>query len=133
MEIYSGSLMLIKVKTAEGFKVIGGLKTTRMVLNQEMVEVSNKLSGNWRKLLAQSGISHLSISGGGIFTNSEAEKFVREHVMENKFLECQLVFGSGEFVDGLFQITNYERMGNYNEEENYNLTLESAGKIIWSG
>jgi TP901-1 family phage major tail protein len=131
MQAQSGALMLIKIKINDIYEVVGGLRTTKVSLNNDLIDVSSKSSGKWRELLSEVGVSSLSISGSGIFTNSESEKLVKDLAYNNKKAEYQLTFGNGEIVESYFIINNYERSGNYQEEENYSLTLESTGNVIW--
>ncbi len=132
MQAQAGSLMLIKVKIDDVYQIIGGLRTTRMVINNDLIDISSKSSGKWRTLLNGAGISSISISGGGLFTNSASEQLIREYAYNNEVAEYLLTFGNGEKVLGKFMINHYERSGNHQEEENYNLTLESTGKITWN-
>jgi len=41
----------------------------------------------------------------------------------------KLLFGDGDHIVGSFQITSYERAGEFNGEETYSLTLESSGQV----
>ena len=129
MQIYSGSLVLLKIKGAQGFQVIGGMRTTRFILNNQMVDVSTKESGRWRQLLAGAGLASVVISGAGIFTDQESERLLRDLAFTNKIGDFQLAFGNGDSLRGGFIISAYERSGAMQEEEIYNLTLESAGAV----
>lgn len=129
MTIQLGSLMLIKIWHEEkGYMTIGGLKSTRMVLNNKTIDVTTKLSENWRELISGS-IRSMSLSGGGIFTGSESENIIRNLSFSGEKQMYQICFGSGEIFEGAFIISSYERTGNYDDEETYNITLESASKI----
>ncbi|MBN8828635.1 MAG: phage major tail protein, TP901-1 family [Sphingobacteriia bacterium] len=131
MNAYAGALMLLKIKdNSNKFITIGGMRTTRMVLNNQIIDSTHKLSGNWRELLS-GGIKSISISGSGIFTNSESEEIIRKISFNSENAIFQLCFGNGDILSGSFIITSYERSGNYQDEESYNLTIESSGKIDW--
>ncbi|AZL15546.1 phage tail tube protein [Rickettsiales endosymbiont of Stachyamoeba lipophora] len=131
MSAYSGKLMLIKIKSHNNYETIGGLKTTRLVLNNDLIDISNKNSGDWRLLMQKCSIKSLAISGGGIFTDSLSEQKIKNLALNTEIGEFQLTFGNGEIISGPFLISHYERVGNFNEEETYNLTLESAGILTW--
>ncbi|AIL64491.1 Phage major tail protein 2 [Rickettsiales bacterium Ac37b] len=132
MSAQKGALVLLKVlhnKDGNIFETIGGMRTTRFILNNQLVDCTNKMSGAWRELLSNVGISSVTISGTGIFTNSQSEHYIRSYAFSNAIKKYAIYFGSGEILIGNFQITSYERSGNYNEEEHYSLTLESSGEV----
>ncbi len=127
---YSGSLMLLKVAAdSENYIIVGGMRTTKFILNNQSIDTTNKESGRWRELLGNAGISSINISGSGIFTNQKSETIVRNLAFSNNIAKFQITFGNGDTLEGPFMISTYERTGNVAEEETYNLTLESAGKI----
>lgn len=128
MSIQPGSLMLLKVFNNNTYETIGGLKTTRMILNNQIIDATHKMSGNWRELLSGS-IRSISITGGGIFTDSQSERKIRNLSFSGTKEKFQMCFGSGEVFEGYFIITSYERNGNYDDEETYTITLESASII----
>ena len=132
MVAQSGSLMLLKIAKNNGdYVVVGGMRTTKFILNNQSIDITHKESGKWRHLLGSAGISSLNISGSGIFTNQESESMVREIAFANNIAKFRITFGNGDILDGSFIISTYERSGSMAEEENYNLTLESAGSIIY--
>jgi TP901-1 family phage major tail protein len=131
MSVQKGSLVLLKVKdnVANEYKTIGGLRTTKLILNNQLIDATTKTSGRWRELLVGGGISFITISGSGIFTNSISEKLVRDAAFNNQALDFQLCFGNGDVIISTFQITSYERSGDYDQEEIYSLTIESASTV----
>lgn len=131
MQAQLGIYMLLKIysEKSNNFQTIGGLKTTRMVLNNQLIEVTSKHSENWRELIG-GGVKSISISGGGVFTSTDSEHKIAEISFASKPHKFQLCFGDDEILEGNFIISSYEREGNYNEEQTYNITIESAGTII---
>jgi len=135
MPAQKGSLMLLKVGNAgspETFTTVGGMRVTKFILNSQIVDSSNKDSGAWRQLLADAGTRFISISGNGIFTDSASEETVRQISFSNQQRNFQITFGNGDSLSGAFIISSYERSGEYNGEENYAMTLESAGVITFT-
>lgn len=136
MPAQKGSQLLIKVGNGatptEAFSTVGGLRTTRLVLNQQLVDTSNKDSGAWRTALSGAGIRSLSLSGAGVFTDAASEETVRGYAFAGTINNFQLVFGNGDLLQGAFHISSYERAGNHDGEETYSLTLESAGTITFT-
>lgn len=132
MAAQDGSLVLLKIgrdTQPERYTTIGGMRTTRFLLNNQLIDASHKESGRWRQLLLGAGISNISISGSGVFTSNESEAQLQQYAFANKPANFCICFGNGDILFGLFVISTYERMGNYGEEEGYNLALESAGEI----
>lgn len=135
MTAQKGSLVLLKVgdgESSESFTTIGGLRTTQLTHNNQPVDATHKGSGAWRELLNGAGIRTVTISGNGIFTDSAAEETVRGFAMNNQIKNYQLTFGNGDALTGAFQITNYQRAGAYDGEENFAITLASAGEITFT-
>ena len=132
MVAQKGALVLIKVGNGGGpetFATVGGLRTTRLVLNNQLVDTTNKDSGGWRSLLAGAGIRSITLSGSGIFTDSASEETVRGYAFTNSINNYEFYFGGNDKISGAFQITSYERAGNHDGEETYAITFESAGAI----
>jgi TP901-1 family phage major tail protein len=129
----SGSLLLLKLQNdQQEFVTIGGMRANKFSLNNNLIDASCKTSGKWRQVLDQAGISSASITGSGVFTNSDAEINLREIAFLGKVKNYQLCFANGGMLQGSFLITNYERTGNYGEEETYAISLESAGELIYN-
>jgi TP901-1 family phage major tail protein len=126
---YSGSLVLLKVQQGNKYEVVGGMRTTHFLLNNQIVDATHKESGKWRYLMSNVGVSSLSITGSGVFTDKGSERCVRNLAFDNRKAKFLLAFGNGDKMYGEFIVSTYERSGNVSEEETYNITLESAGKI----
>ena len=138
MAAQKGSALLLKATPTGGSETtIAGLRSTSMTINGEMVDITTKdsdplVSGGstkGRALLVGAGISSMSMSASGVFTDSALENEVRERAQKGTIDTYKLVFGDGDNIAGSFQITSYERAGEYNGEETYSLTLESSGQI----
>ena len=136
MPAQKGALMLIKIGNGatptEVFTTIGGLKTTRLVLNQQPVDTSNKDSGAWRSLLANAGLRSITLAGNGIFTDANSEETLRGYAFVGSVNNYRLTFGNGDQLEGPFQIASYERTGDHDNEERYAITLESAGTVTFT-
>ena len=72
-----GKSLLLKKDISGTMPTFGGLRSTSMTLNDEMVDITNKDSGSQRALLAAGGVLSMSISGSGVFTDSTAETNLR--------------------------------------------------------
>ena len=132
MTIENGSDFLLKIGNGEDpvtYATVAGLRTTQMSINGEAVNVTNKDSGGWRRLLSQAGIRSVSVSAAGIFTGSDAEMRIRSHALSGALDEYELSFESGERLHATFLITRLDYAGDYNGERNYSVNLESSGPV----
>ena len=116
----------------EVFTTIGGLRTSKITLNNHVLDTTNVESGAWRPLLGGAGISAISIQGSGLFTNSAAEETFRGYAFANSANNYKFIFANGNNITGAFMVTDYERSGNHDGEEMYSITLESAGTITFA-
>ena len=137
MAAQKGSALLLKATLSGTESTVAGLRSTSMSINGETVDITNKSSDplvsggstKARELLAGGGVSSMSISAAGVFTDSALENDIRVRAQKGQIDTYKLVFGDGDNITGSFQITSYERAGEYNGEETYSLTLESSGQI----
>ena len=140
MAVQKGSSFLLKDNSTGTPATIGGLRSTSMSINGEMVDVTTKdsnafvTSGNdkARDLLQGGGIRSMSISASGVFTDSSTENILRGFAFDGAIQNYDLVFGDGSKISGAFLITSYERAGEYNGEETYSVTLESHNTITYT-
>lgn len=134
MGMQRGSDLVLKVgdgAPSESFATVGGLRVTRFVLANPLVESNTPASGGWRTL-AEAGIRSLSVVGEGAFSDSVAEEAVRGYAFMHSVNHYALHFGNGDVLSGAFQIAAYERYGTLDAEERFSLRLESAGEIVFS-
>lgn len=136
MAVEKGRAFLLKIgdgSAPETFTTIGGMRSTSLSINNEMVDVTHKGSNGWREMLAGAGTRMVAISGAGIFTNSQAEKDFQARVMAGSIDNYEAVFESGDKFTGPFLAVSLEYAGDYNGERTYNLRLESAGAVTFVG
>lgn len=132
MTAQNGALVLVKCGDGampEVFTTIGGLRISAMALNNHILDASNREAGIWRQLLSGAGAQSLTIHGSGLFTNSAAEERVRSNAFAASANNYRFYFANGNYIVGAFVITHYERVGDYEDAEQYALTLENAGAI----
>jgi TP901-1 family phage major tail protein len=130
-----GKAFLIKIgdgQASETFTVIGGMRSTSFKINNEIIDATHKQSGGWRELLPGAGIRHVSLSGSGIFTNSDAEKKLQAKAMTSSVDHYEIIFESGDKFEGSFQVTHLEYSGDYNGERSYNMAFESSGPVVFT-
>ena len=135
-----GSSFLLKENSTGTPATVGGLRSTSMSINGEMVDITDKDAGAFissgndkaRVLLQGGGVRSMSLSASGVFTDSSTENLVRGFAFDGAIQNYDLVFSDGSKIAGAFLITSYERAGEFNGEETYSLTLESSNTITYT-
>ena len=132
MAAQKGSAVLIKVAVSGTQTTIGGLRSSSITLNDEMVDVTNKDSANVRTLLPNGGIQSLTISGSGVFTDATSETTLRGLFGASALASMSFIIPDLGTYAGNFQITSLEYAGEFNGEATYSLTAESGGTISFT-
>ena len=132
MAAQRGKALLLKVDVSGTMTTVGGMRSTSMTLNDEMVDITNKDSGSQRELLPAGGILSMTISASGVFTDSTAEQTLRSAYGTSTFKSYNVIVPDLGTYAGTFQLTSLEYAGEYNGEETYSLTLESSNTITYT-
>lgn len=131
MGAFKGSLVLLKIgdgaTPVEQFTTLGGLRTTRLSINRQPVNVQDVTGQGWRVALEKAGVSSLRVQGEGIFTSGEAGITLQELAISGAVRKYHFYFGNGDRLESRFIVTSYERIGTVNGLEAVNLTLENSG------
>ncbi|OAN94465.1 phage major tail protein, TP901-1 family [Sulfitobacter geojensis] len=135
MAVQAGKDLLVKVDmTSDGqFETIAGLRATRVSFNAEAVDVTTLDSeGGWRELLAGAGARSAAISGSGVFRDEGTDERARQLFFDGLTPDFQIVIPAFGVVEGPFQVTALEYAGQLNGEATYELSLQSAGILIFT-
>ena len=135
MAVQAGKDLLVKVEMASGgkFETIAGLRATRISFNAETVDVTTlDSSGGWRELLAGAGVRSASISGSGVFRDAGTDERARQLFFDGLTPDFQIVIPDFGIVGGPFQVSSIEYSGQLNGEATYELSLQSAGQLIFT-
>ncbi len=135
MPVQAGSDLLVKVDmTSDGqFQTIAGLRATRISFNAEAVDVTALDSeGGWRELLPDAGVRTCAISGSGVFRDEDTDERARQLFFDGLTPDFQIVIPAFGVVEGPFQVTALEYAGTLNGEATYELSLQSAGLLIFT-
>jgi TP901-1 family phage major tail protein len=135
MTAQKGKDLLIKITDGAGdFTTVAGLRTRRLAFNAETVDITNAESANrWRELLGGAGVKRASVSGRGLFTDAATDASMRQTFFDGTVLNYQIVVPDFGTMAGLFQLTNLEFAGEHNGEVTYDVALESAGEVTFTG
>ena len=132
MAAQKGSALLMKIGNGgspEAFTTIGGMRSTSLTMNDEMVDVTNKDSSRARTLLAQGGVNSITVSGSGVFTDSASEATLKAKFDVSALTNYQFLVPDFGTFTGNFQLTTLEYGGEFNGEVTYSFTFESSGAI----
>lgn len=135
MAVQAGKDLLVKVDmTSDGqFETIAGLRATRVSFNAETVDVTTLDSdGGWRELLVGAGVRSAAISGSGVFRDAGTDERARQLFFDGETPDFQIVIPEFGVVQGPFQVASFEYAGTVNGEVTYELSLQSAGQIVFS-
>lgn len=135
MVAQNGKDLLIKLDLTGGgqFTTIAGLRATRISFNAETVDVTSLESqGGWRELLGGAGVRSASVSGSGVFVDSATDDRARQIFFAGTVEQFQVIIPDFGIVEGPFQITAIEYAGSYNGEATYELSLASAGSLVFT-
>ena len=135
MGAQNGKDLLIKLDmTGSGqFETIAGLRASRISFNAESVDVTSLESqGGWRELLGGAGVKSASISGSGVFKDETTDERARQIFFDAEVPSFQVVIPDFGIVEGPFQVTSVEYAGSHNGEATYELSMASAGALIFT-
>ncbi|HEY9040343.1 MAG TPA: phage major tail protein, TP901-1 family [Roseovarius sp.] len=135
MAVQNGKDLLIKVDlTGDGnFESVAGLRATRISFNAESVDVTSlESAGGWRELLSGAGVKSAAISGSGIFRDAASDERTRQIFFDGETPDFQVVIPDFGIIEGSFQVTSIEYAGTHDGEATYELSLASAGRMIFT-
>lgn len=126
----AGKNFLLKVGTATSGTTVAAMRTTRMSVNGEMLDATNKDSTDlMRELVAGGGVKSVTIEAEGVLTANAQASTLLGYVLDGSLNAYGLVYDGGDKLDGSFQMTRFEAAGEYNGVQTYALTLESSGDV----
>jgi TP901-1 family phage major tail protein len=135
MAAQNGKDLLVKLDLngSGQFETIAGLRATRISFNAETVDVTSLESqGGWRELLAGAGVKSASISGSGVFKDAATDERARQIFFDGEVPDFQVIIPDFGIVQGPFMITSVEYAGSHNGEATYEVSMASAGAMIFT-
>ena len=109
---------------------IGGLRNTSMTINNNPVDISNVVSKGFREFLPEGGLQDIAVTATGIFDSATTgaqsiEKAARTRVL----VEVQIDSGHGDAFNFAAVVNTFERSGDHEGVEEFNMSLTSHGTI----
>jgi TP901-1 family phage major tail protein len=109
------------------FSTLGGIRSRTISINNDSVDITDSDNAPWRQLMSDTGLRSVSLSGSGVFKDEAAINTVENLAFSGLIEEFQVVFGNGDIIQGLFQVTSFEYAGEHTSEQTYSVSMESAG------
>tara|TARA_Y100001937_G_C7119468_1_gene331867 strand:+ start:1140 stop:1553 length:414 start_codon:yes stop_codon:yes gene_type:complete len=135
MAAQKGSALLMKIgdgASPEVFTTIGGMRSTSLTMNDEMVDITTKDSSGARTILAQGGVNSITVSGSGVFTDLPSETTLKQKFNVSALTNYQFLVPDFGTFTGSFMLTTLEYGGEFNGEVTYSFTFESSGTITFA-
>ena len=131
MAAQKGKDILLKIDNGSGsFQTIAGLRTKRLALNSDSVDITHSESvGRWRELLAGAGVRKASIAGTGIFKDADSDALMRQLFFDGNIRDWQILLPAFGVIQAPFQITSLDYRGEHTGEITFDLALDSAGAL----
>ncbi|MBB5755287.1 phage major tail protein, TP901-1 family [Prosthecomicrobium pneumaticum] len=136
MAAQKGKDLLLRIDTtgAGDFVAVAGLRARRVAFNAETVDVTDQDSaGRWRELLEGAGVRRASLSGSGIFRDAASDAAIRGVFFDGAIRSWQAILPDFGTVEGPFQLVALDYSGEQDGALLYEMTLESAGALAFSG
>ena len=133
MPVQRGRDLLIKLQGSDGlFITVGGIRTKRLALNSDTVDVTHAESaGRWRELLEGAGMRRASISGSGVFKDQDSNRLLRQIFFDGSIRRYQIIVPGFGTIEGTFQISSLDYRGEHVAELTFEIALESAGELTF--
>ena len=134
MTAQKGRDLLLKISDgANNFTTVAGLRTRRLALNADTIDVTDAEStGRWRELLGGAGVRRASISGTGIFKDQASDALLRQVFFDGVLRDFQMIIPGLGVLTGPFQISNLDYRGEYAAEVTFDISLDSAGALTFT-
>jgi TP901-1 family phage major tail protein len=134
MAAQKGKDLLLKIYDGSSYTTVAGLRANRLSFNAESVDTTHAESaGRWRELLDGAGIKRAAVAGRGLFKDTASDALMRQTFFDGAVKTFQVIIPDFGTVAGPFQITSLEFAGQHDGELTYELALESAGELTFTG
>lgn len=133
MSLHAGKDVLLKLASATDpltYMSVAGLRMKTIALNARTVDATHADSPEgWRELLGGCGVKTCSITGAGLFTDSEADARIRALFFSQALADWQIIIPDFARFTGPFLIASLDYSGRYDAEAAWSMTLSSAGAL----
>jgi TP901-1 family phage major tail protein len=128
-----GKDLLLKIDQSGSFVTIAGIRSRRVALNAEPVDItSSDSAGRWRELLAGAGMRRMSVSGGGVFKDDVSDALAQQMFFNATLKTWQIIIPDFGRIEGPFHISSLDYRGDHGGEVTFEIALESAGALTFT-
>ena len=132
MTIRPGRDILLKLDPGDGFRSVGGLRASRIALDQRTVDATTADSASrWRELMA-AGPRSCTLSGAGLFRAGEADEAVRAQFFAAEPRPWRAILPGFGTIEGPFVVQALEYAGEHDGAAAYDVTLASSGALTFT-
>lgn len=115
---------------------IAGLRDTSLTINETEVDVTSKDDAGIRQLLDGNILRSVSVSGTGVLKDDAVMATLRTAALAGTHIDLTVVIPgdstAGGSYTGFFRITSFEESGTHDGEQQYSLSLASAGAVTFT-
>lgn len=112
------------------YSTVGGLRTHSMSFGSDAIDGTNYGSSQWRKIIEGAGIRQMSVSGDGVFNNSDNLELLQDDALANTHAYLAWVDVSAGIVFlSTYKVTSFECAGAYDGEGTFSMSAESAEAV----
>lgn len=127
-----GSLFVLQIETSPGiWENIPGERVSGFTTGNESVDTTSKQQTS--RELSACGLKTISITASGIVKDDLTKTLFNtlcDASFNNSIRSFRVMSGLEIIVKGLFLVTSFGRNGEYNNAEQWSLSLESAGEVV---
>jgi predicted secreted protein len=114
----------------ESFSRLASIRSLRLEVENSPVPQNLVQGDGWHRQVDSAGRQRVRIQLRGLFHNSTAEEALRAQAFDHSTVNYQIDFDNGDQLSGPFQVSRYERRGDYEEiAEGFALQLTSNGPV----
>lgn len=129
----TGRTLLLADGTGTGATTIAAMRSTNFTIQGAAVDVTDKDSaGQFRELLGSAGVASVGLSAKGLMSGATQTQTLVSRALARSLNNYKITFDNGNTLEGPFQIVQFEAAGDYNNEQTYQLSLESGGSLAFT-
>lgn len=130
----SNEFLLKLASTASGsdYAAVVAGRELSLVINGSDIDITNKGSGGFSELLDEGGVTSMTVSVSGVFTDETSQTLLQTIALERKLWNMQLAYGgnTGKTVTGKFKVSNFTISGGSDDAVTFEASLTSSGAVV---
>jgi len=112
---------------------IAGLRETSIAHDGSPIDITSKGDSGYRTLASFSGVESIDITASGVWEDDTLRAISLGGTGTTKLLtDITLAWGDGATLSGDFYLASNTSAGNHDNEETYEVTLQSSGEWTYT-